>query len=116
MGKHSDDERDLVPRQPILSLSWSTPGHYRRFRLTPKPRVTDALLPDWGAKMPGVLHLNNGDLVVMGGHCQETHMHEVMKPTKNARECKGWRVNMTFRAFAPDSTPPRCTKRKRGEP
>lgn len=76
MGAHSDDERELVPLAPVVSLSWCTPGHFRRFRLTAKKGVTDALLPSFGAA-PGVIRVSNGCLVVMGGLCQKTHKHEV---------------------------------------
>ena len=98
MGPHSDDERELVGGAPIVSLSWCSPGHYRRFRLTPKRGVKDALQPGWGHG-PGVLHLHHGCLVVMGGACQRTHKHEVMKPTKALGECEGRRINLTLRAF-----------------
>ena len=100
MGAHSDDETELVRHQPVVSMSWCTAGHYRRFRFSPKKGVEDALLPSfsptWG---PGVLQLRNGCLVVMGGQCQATHKHEVMKPTKAIGECEGLRINLTLRAF-----------------
>ena len=98
MGAHSDDERELLRHLPVVSLSWATPAHYRRFRFTPRKGVSDALAPEWGAG-PGVLRLHNGCLVVMGGLCQTTHKHELMKPTKQLAESSGRRINLTLRAF-----------------
>jgi len=50
--------------------------------------------------MPGVLRLRNGCLVVMGGSCQQTHKHELMKVTRQLSESVGRRINLTLRAFA----------------
>ena len=99
MGAHSDDERELIKSAPVVSLSWTTRGHYRRFRFTPRKGVADALTPDeWGLG-PGCMALRNGCLVVMGGQCQATHKHELMKPTKQLGESDGRRINLTLRAF-----------------
>lgn len=102
MGAHSDDERELLTGAPVISLSWCAPSaHYRRFRLTARPGVSDALLPTGdGGKMPGVLNLYDGCLVVMGGDCQATHKHELMKVRSRApEENVGRRINLTLRAF-----------------
>lgn len=102
MGPHSDDERDLVPLAPVVSLSWCSPGHFRRFRFTPRQGVGDALLPTWdgNAKMPGVINMFDGCLVIMGGQCQLTHKHELMKVrSKEVHEKSGRRINLTMRAF-----------------
>lgn len=104
MGPHSDDEKSLMPLTPIISLSWCTAGHARKFRFIPKPTCADALVPPgWAA--PGVdgpvVTLRNGDLVVMGGTCQRTHKHEVMQVLKRSplEEQSGRRINLTFRWF-----------------
>ena len=44
------------------------------------------------------MHVKNGDLIVMGGECQRTHKHEIMK--LRSRDPRGRRVNLTLRAFA----------------
>jgi alkylated DNA repair dioxygenase AlkB len=98
MGAHSDDERELVPCAPVVSLSWCTRDHYRRFRFTRRKGVEDAVLPELGMG-PGVIRVENGCLVVMGGTCQRTHKHELMKATKQPAECGGRRINLTLRAF-----------------
>ena len=103
MGAHSDDETALRGNEPIVSMSWASRGHYRRFRFTAKKHVADALIPDWGDK-PGVMRLYNGCLVVMGGQCQKTHKHELMKPTKALGESEGRRINLTLRAFGEKAT------------
>ena len=112
MGAHSDDERALVRQAPVVSLSWASQGHYRRFRFTTRKDCCDALLPSWGAA-PGVLELRNGCLLVMGGECQRTHKHELMTPTKALGESAGRRINLTLRAFAVESPAASSTARKR---
>lgn len=118
MGAHSDDERELITGAPIISLSWCSPSaHFRRFRLTPRPGVGDALLPAGeGGKMPGVLHLRDGCLVVMGGDCQATHKHELMKVrSREPEESAGRRINLTVRAFSGASAASRKRERAAGE-
>jgi alkylated DNA repair dioxygenase AlkB len=84
IGPHSDDMRQLIPKSPIASISW---GLARTFVLTPKSKdgVTKRMV------------LNSGDMVIMGGSCQATHKHEVLK--LKSSEKKGNRVNFTFRCF-----------------
>jgi len=120
IGAHSDDERALVKDASVISLSWCSKGHHRRFRFTARKGIGDALLPSWGAA-PGVLQLCDGCLVVMGGQCQRTHKHELMKPTKAIGESTGHRINVTLRCFkqpavdgaSESSTLPSLKKRKR---
>ncbi len=103
MGPHSDDERSLVAAAPIVSLTWCTQGHRRRFRLLPRPGISDTIVPpQWRhPKVAGlIMSLGNGDLVVMGGDCQRTHKHEVMRAaSRDAAERHGRRINMTLRRF-----------------
>lgn len=105
MGPHSDDERALARGQPIISVSWCTNGHYRRFRFSPRPGCKHALTPSFSPHLPpGVVHLQNGCLLVMGGDCQRTHKHELMKPTKALGESDGYRINLTLRHFLTDAS------------
>lgn len=92
IGPHSDNEKDLAEEAPILSITWAKPdAHFRRFRLTPKRKSKGQTV---------VLSLYNGDLVVMGGKCQKTHKHEIMKArTRQEHECTGRRINQTDRRF-----------------
>ncbi len=106
MGAHREDEKELVRIAPIVSLSWSTPGHFRRFRMLPRHKDGGAAelsecLPALGGDEKGVAHLRNGCLLVMGGCAQHTHKHELMKPRKTKLgEGDGRRINLTLRAFA----------------
>jgi alkylated DNA repair dioxygenase AlkB len=86
IGRHADDERDLLPRWPIFSLSW---GGTRRFVLRPKSQTTQKT-EFW---------LKDGDLLVMGGRTQETHYHEVPKRRMTMDPTTGRRINWTIRAF-----------------
>jgi alkylated DNA repair dioxygenase AlkB len=83
IGPHSDDTRQLYPDSPIASVSW---GVSRRFVLTSKK-----------TNIKKEFLLEDGDVIIMGGKCQETHKHEVPKIRKN--EPKGNRINFTFRCF-----------------
>lgn len=85
IGPHSDDVKQLVPGAPIAGLSW---GASRRFVV--KPRGGAKGLARWEQE------LHDGDLVMMGGRCQQTHTHEVPK----AARVGGKRVSFTFRLFA----------------
>lgn len=91
IGQHADDERSLCKDRPIFSATWCKPdAHFRRFRLVPKT-VGQTL----------TLDVQNGDVIVMGGTCQATHKHEVMKPRKRVRdESLGRRINQTDRYFS----------------
>lgn len=113
IGPHSDDEPQLKRGEAVISLSWNTGEHYRRFRLTPRKGVSDALRPNGWGRGPGVVHVCNGDLVVMGGDCQTTHKHEIMKPTRAHSEATGRRINLTLRAF--HESPAADRKRRRDD-
>ena len=105
MGAHSDKEAQLHRGAPILSLSWCHPRtHQRRFRLLPKDGARGTCVPPaWrmGSLEGATVVLGDGDLLVMGGDLQTTHVHEVMKArSKEASEQHGRRINITVRSFA----------------
>lgn len=88
MGPHTDNEKELVPRSPVFSLSL---GGTRRFVFTQNPHFTKPLLD----KKRLELTLQDGDLLIMGGTTQETHKHALPKTKK----CFDRRVNVTLRCF-----------------
>lgn len=90
IGKHADDERDLVPGSRIASVSLGAP---RRFCLEGKTPGGTAAVPLPGAEF-AVVH---GCLLTMGGLTQRLLKHWV--PPGKAEE--GPRVNLTFRRVAP---------------
>ena len=59
---------------PILSLSWGGP---RRFLLRPKPKSVGSAVD----KVTDIL-LKDGDVVIMGGKCQDEFKHEIPKVRK----------------------------------
>jgi hypothetical protein len=73
IGAHSDDERQNNLSVPIMSLSWGGP---RRFLLRAKPKTIEAI-----ASVKEFL-LKDGDLLIMGGKCQEEFKHEVPRLRK----------------------------------
>jgi len=79
MGWHSDDEREIVSRSAIASLSF---GSERRFLL--KHKISKETIS---------LVLENGSLLVMKGEVQEHWWHSVPKSVKVAEP----RINLTFR-------------------
>lgn len=113
IGAHSDNEAALRRGEPICSLSLCSPhSHSRRFRFVWAPSKrwlsssngVSAFSPLGWRDEPGgadgvVLHLRDGDLLVMGGDCQSTHKHEILRPGRSADEKTGRRVNLTFRVF-----------------
>jgi hypothetical protein len=75
IGSHSDDETKMDLSIPIMSLSWGGP---RRFLLRPKPHVRkDALVSPFQEVL-----LQDGDLLIMGGKCQEEFKHEIPRLRK----------------------------------
>ena len=100
IGKHSDDEKDLCPNSPIISLTWcNNNSHYRRFRLLPRDVNIQKLPPPYANNNDQtVLNLKNGDMLIMGGTCQNTHTHEIMISRKRDNfERVGRRINITVR-------------------
>ena len=86
IGRHRDDETQLVRRSPILSLSF---GATRTFRVR-----------DWRTgKVALDLPLPDGAALVMGGSMQATHQHEVPKIGGKKGEAVGRRINITLRQF-----------------
>lgn len=81
MGWHADDEPELGPRPLVASLSF---GACRRFSI--KPRAGGAATR---------LELGPGDLLVMAGTSQGTHVHALPR----MRRVTAARINLTYRAF-----------------
>ena len=78
--------RDLQPGFPIFSLSWGSP---QRFLVRARENHQD---------MKEVL-LEDGDLLVVVGTCQQTHKHEVPKVRVTMDPVATERINWTIRAF-----------------
>lgn len=79
IGYHSDDEKDLDPGSPIVSLSF---GATRRF-----------LLKDKQSKEVIEFRLKNNSCIIMKPGCQKKYKHSVPKE-KNVTKS---RLNLTFR-------------------
>jgi len=84
IGFHSDDERNLVTDEPIVTFTLlENPTEKRKFRLkSPEHENRDILL-------------GHGDILIMGGDTQKTHKHSVPKSTKY----KSKRISITVRSF-----------------
>ena len=89
MGLHSDDEPELGPTPTIASLSL---GEERRFQLKHRHRKDMRSIS---------IPLPNGSLLVIRGDTQRFWKHGI---PKQKTPC-GPRVNLTFRAITPRSTP-----------
>jgi alkylated DNA repair dioxygenase AlkB len=86
IGKHRDDESELDPDSPILSISL---GETRKFRI--RDYKTNKIEQD--VLMP------NGTVLVMGGLFNTEFTHEVPKIGGLKGEQLGPRINITFRRF-----------------
>ena len=91
IGLHSDDERSQRHDCPIWSLSW---GGTRRFLFRQRS----------DKKVKAEIYLSDGDLLIMGGTCQQTHYHEVPKQRVTMDPPTSNRINWTVRAFEVDAT------------
>jgi alkylated DNA repair dioxygenase AlkB len=86
IGPHSDDEKQLVPESPIVSISF---GEERKFRIRDKKDkkvITDIILCD-------------KQIVVMCGKFQKELTHEIVKVSGKKGENMKRRINITFRQF-----------------
>jgi alkylated DNA repair dioxygenase AlkB len=81
MGWHADDEPELGAEPLVASLSF---GAARRFLLKPR---------EGGSSIR--LELGPGDLLVMAGTSQVTHVHALPRMRRVAAP----RINLTYRAF-----------------
>ncbi len=89
IGLHCDDESYLIPGLPIFSLSW---GGTRRFLFRSKQKKEQSI-----GKVE--LWLESGDLLIMGGTCQETHKHEEPKVRSTMDPATYKRINWTIRGI-----------------
>lgn len=95
IGLHADDEKELNLSIPIISLSWGGP---RRFLLRPKP-TTKNLSGVWKKNSTFYeICLKDGDLLLMGGKCQQEFKHEIPKVRK-MDGIVGPRISWTIRSM-----------------
>jgi len=111
IGLHADDEKSISKDYPIFSLSWGGPRRFLFRKKQPKTAKGTNNSNDNSAAITRIrsipadeekyvveLWLEDGDLLVMGGTCQETHKHEV--PTLRKKDPPSSnRINYTIRAF-----------------
>jgi alkylated DNA repair dioxygenase AlkB len=90
ISSHADDERQMVPGSPIVSISL---GATRQFRLR------------WGNNSPQKgkifrdFSVNHGSFLTMGGDFQKEFKHEIVKVNGYKGLQVGRRINITFRQF-----------------
>lgn len=80
IGKHADDERNLVPNQPIVSVSLG--------------QTVDFILEEKRGDERLVVPLKDGDVFIMGEYCQKYYYHSC--PYIKMKED---RISLTFREF-----------------
>jgi hypothetical protein len=112
IGLHADDEKELNPSIPIVSLSWGGP---RRFLLRPKASLDKNKLSKLWHKSNNSnnnnslayfeIELKDGDLLFMGGNCQQEFKHEIPKVRKTKDGLVGPRISWTLRSMIPPSRP-----------
>src|SRR6185437_5131041 len=91
IGKHADDEAELVSDSDIYSFSFNCP---RRFWVIPNAGVAD---------VKREIVMNDNSLIVMRGTMQSYYSHQVPKMLESERDLlKGGderRLNITYRLF-----------------
>lgn len=87
IGKHCDDEKGIVRNSEIHS--WTFGPATRYFELEPMIG-TDSV-------ERYKVEVNHNTHLIMGGRCQETHVHQVKKAAQINGD--GRRINVTFREF-----------------
>ena len=90
IGLHSDNESEMDTSWPIFSLSWGGP---RRFLLRPKAKHNKPK----SKEMVHEVLLKDGDLLVMGGKCQDEFKHEIPKVRWTRDGLVGNRISWTIR-------------------
>lgn len=86
IGKHSDNEKQIVKGSQIHS--WTFGPASRFFILESKDGLSRFKV-----------NVNHNTLLIMGGKCQETHIHHVPKKKGITHENDERRINVTFREF-----------------
>lgn len=86
IGAHTDDEQQLVPLSPVLSVSL---GQERIFRIRQK-RTNDIVVD---------IPMPNNTYMIMGGKVQRNYLHEVPKVSGTKGSQMDKRINITFRVF-----------------
>lgn len=92
IGRHADDEKELVKGFPIFSYTWyETPDLARRMQVYQK----------LSGKCVANILLGHGDLLVMAGDMQDRYQHGLNGIDTNAFKSaeKPGRVNLTIRAY-----------------
>ena len=96
LGWHADDEKDIIPRSPITSISL---GSARDFKVKNKNKNNSN-------PINLTINLGNGDILIMGGALQENYKHSVPAHTQITNP----RINLTFRLMnIPTSLPTSLT-------
>ena len=85
ISKHTDDEKQIVPNSPILSISLGSTRTFRIRKIKNKEIILDLPMPDQS-------------YVIMGGEIQKHYTHEVPK-TVSKKTPVGQRINITFRTL-----------------
>jgi len=84
IGKHSDSEKSIIPRSPIISISL---GETRTFRI--RWKTDNSIVED--------ISLKHGDVIIMEGEMQELYTHEIVKVQGKKGKLLESRINITFR-------------------
>lgn len=89
IGSHADDESELIPDSPIVTITLCSKGLPRKFRI--REKKTKKIIRD--------IETTNGLVLIMGGKFQKEFKHEVVKMTGGMAEKAGKRISITLRQF-----------------
>jgi alkylated DNA repair dioxygenase AlkB len=94
IGSHADDERQLVPQSPIVTLTFCQPAAGEK---KAQPRVFR--IRDRKSRIIRDVPTDNGLVLIMGGRFQQQFKHEIVKVTGKRASKMGPRISITLRQF-----------------
>lgn len=89
IGSHADDEKQLIPNSPIVTITLCEEGILRTFRI--RDKKTKSIIKN--------VETPNGIILVMGGRFQKEFKHEIVKIGGAKAEKAGRRISITLRQF-----------------
>lgn len=102
IGSHSDDEKQLLPDSPIMTITLCQPSEADKKGKTAKPTLRKFRIRDKDKKIVKDIETANGAVLVMGGTFQKEFKHEIVKIAGKKADEVGPRISITLRQFKPE--------------
>ena len=102
IGSHADDEKQLIPNSPIVSITLCMGGTFDEsgnFNLGNNLIPRKFRIRDKNKKIFEDVETTNGLVLVMGGKFQKEFKHEIVKIAGKKASLTGPRISITLRQF-----------------